>query len=96
MYLALADGRKLPLPYPMRLEEFAFTGNVQVQSDERIIAAYEPSTSTGCIYWGQASPSYWMIMQPVARDDFFRSVLPATIAGQQALDVRASHEAQGA
>lgn len=77
-FLELEDGRKLPLPHQVRLEEFAFEGNVVVQADERIIAAYDPSTYTGCIYWGNTESPYWSMVQPCVREDFFgRMVLSA-------------------
>lgn len=75
-YLVLPDGRKLPLPYHFRKDEFALPGNTLILEEGRIFALYDESTRTGAIYDGVATLPHWRLVQPVTREMFFDHVVP--------------------
>ncbi len=76
-YVELPDGRKLPLPFPWRKDEFTLPGNLQQLGDDRLFALYDETTRTGMTYCGVVATPCWQIIQPITREVFFDLHVPA-------------------
>jgi len=81
IYLELEDGRKLPLPYHWRTEEFTLPGNVLELKEVRGYAIYDETTRSGLLFCGIAQTPYWQALQPVTREHFFDEQVPLTVEG---------------
>lgn len=85
-YLELHDGRKLPLPFHWREEEFALDGNLQILGDGKYFAVYDETTRTGAFFCSAGAARCWFIWQPCTRDDFYGRMVPGSIGQAEALE----------
>jgi len=84
-YLTLPDGRKLPLPYHWREEEFALEGNLELHDMGRYVAVYDESTRTGA-FFTTATTNYWTLLQPCTREYWFDELVPWYVERAKYLD----------
>ena len=84
-YLELEDGRKYPLPYFWREEEFTLPGNHTMIDGGDFLALYDESTRTGAYFCRAAVTPHWVLWQPCTRELFFDDLVPAGIEYAKAM-----------
>lgn len=67
--LRLPDGRVIALPEHANWAEFALPGNARGAAGAGILAFYDPTTSTGALYY--TGSRIWTTQQPVIREVFW-------------------------
>lgn len=90
VYLQLDDGRKWPLPFHFRAEEFTLPGNVYKHPGGKIIALFDDTTRTGVVCDLTSAPLFWGMWQPCVRADFFGRFVPAMIENIEAQAAQAA------